>query len=160
MEATGPVETTSTEGATGPVETTSTEGATGPEQVNYPETVVPPPPITLDDLLNSVEVLSKKESEDRILLETIGNMSSLQLKEKLVLWAIAGFPNVYEIHRVAVVPPQTCSDGVSRDLSEYIQFCSGKTVHEHVAVLQEKVTNIVISFANMGSYISIVVSKV
>lgn len=131
------------------------------QETMYPETIIQPaPPITMNDLLSSIEVLKKKEDDDKILLESIGNMSSLQLKEKLILWAIAGFPNVYEIYRVTIVPPQKCSDGISRTLSEYITFCSGKTINEHTTLLQDKVTDIVVSFANMNTYISIVVSKV
>jgi hypothetical protein len=120
---------------------------------------LPPPPITINDLLNSVEVLTKKEADDKLLLESISNFSLTQLREKLVLWALAGFPNVYEIHRIVIAPPQTCSDGVTRTLADYIVFCSGKTISEHVGILQEKVTDIIVSFANMNTYISIVVSK-
>jgi hypothetical protein len=119
----------------------------------------PPPPITLEDLINSVEALTKKESEDKTLLESIENMPSEDFKTKLISWAVAGFPNVYEIHRVVIVPPQKCSDGVSRGLADYIEFCSGKTINQHVEKLQEKVTGISLSFANMGTYIAIVVSK-
>ena len=81
------------------------------------------------------------------------------LKAKLVQWAKAGFPNAYEIYQVHIVPPTVCSDGTTREITDYIQFCSGKTIHEHVSVLQAKVTDMVISFANMGSYIGIVISK-
>jgi hypothetical protein len=113
----------------------------------------------LEDLINSVEALTKKESEDKTLLESIENMPSEDFKTKLISWAVAGFPNVYEIHRVVIVPPQKCSDGVSRGLADYIEFCSGKTINQHVEKLQEKVTGISLSFANMGTYIAIVVSK-
>ncbi len=120
----------------------------------------PPPPITIDDLLSSVEVLTQKENEDKALLEGIGNMSHDTLKNKLLSWATAGFPNVYEITRVTINPPALCSDGVNRNLADYIVFCSGKTINEHVEVLASKVTGMAITFANMGSYIAIVVSKV
>jgi hypothetical protein len=129
-----------------------------PSFINEP--APPPPPITIDDLLQSIEVVQQKESVDKSVLDNIGSISSSDLKTKLIAWAVAGFPNVYEIYQVTIVPPETCSDGVQRSLSDYIFFCSGKTIHEHVAVLQEKVTNITVSFANMGTHISIVVSKV
>lgn len=119
----------------------------------------PPPPITIDDLLNSIEVLHEKEASDKILLESIGNISQEVLKTKLVTWAVAGFPSAYEIHSVAINIPTSCSDGVNRNLTDYILFCSGKTIQGHVDLLQQKVENISISFANMGTYISIVVSK-
>jgi hypothetical protein len=120
---------------------------------------LPPAPITIDDLLNSVEIVKQKETEDKVLLEGIGTISHEQLKTKLLAWASAGFPNAYEVHRVTINPPAQCSDGVVRGLSDYIVYCSGKTMPEHVAVLQSKVTGMAISFANMGGYIAIVVSK-
>jgi hypothetical protein len=113
----------------------------------------------VEDLLNSLEVLRQKELDDKLLLENIGNISQEELKSKLIAWAVAGFPNAYEIHAVAIIPPNMCSDGVSRDLPDYITFCSGKTIHEHIDGLRQKVANISISFANMGTHISIVVSK-
>lgn len=123
--------------------------------------VAPPPPpvITIDDLLNSTAAIIKKEADDKATLEGIGNIPYETLKSTLLSWTTAGFPNVYEIHRVSISPPSLCSDGVSRDLASYIQFCSGKTINEHVAVLQARVQGMSISFANMGNYISIVVSK-
>lgn len=121
--------------------------------------VPPPPPIGIDDLLNSIEVIQKKEADDKLLLESIGNLSQEELKSKLISWAIAGFPNTHEIHTITILPPSICSDGVTRDLPGYIAFCSGKTIHEHIDLLQQKVTNISVSFANMGTHISIVVSK-
>jgi hypothetical protein len=138
------------------------EESTGPISIELYYTTVPPPPpapITIDDLLNSVEVLTKKEADDKAILEGIGNISHDTLKSKLLSWATAGFPNVYEIHRVTINPPAQCSDGVVRNLADYIQFCSGKTIQEHVAILADKVTGMVISFANMATYIAIVVSK-
>lgn len=132
------------------------------EETSFPGNTGPPPPpalISIDDLLNSMEVVRQKEADDKTVLESIGNISQEALKTKLIAWAVAGFPNAYGIHAITILPPTTCSDGVSRDLTDYISFCSGKTIQEHVDILQQKVSNISVSFANMGSYISIVVSK-
>lgn len=127
--------------------------------LEFPIVQTPLPPITIDDLLNSTSIIIKKETDDKLALEGIGTIPYDALKTKLLAWAAAGFPNVYEIHRVSIIPPTVCSDGVSRDLPTYIQFCSGKTIQEHVAILQDRVVGMVISFANVGGYISIVVSK-
>jgi len=150
-ESTGP--TTTTEESTGP---------TGPISIEeyYGMAPAPPPaPITIDDLLSSSELVKKKEEDDKALLESIGAMSLTELKSKLLTWALAGFPNVYELMKVTINLPTVCSDGVTRGLADYIEFCSGKPIQDHVAVLQEKVTGMSISFANMGSYIAIVVTK-
>lgn len=118
-----------------------------------------PAPITLNDILSTVDLIEQKEAADKATLESIGTMTFETLKAKLVQWAKAGFPNAYEIYQVHILPPTVCSDGTIREITDYIQFCSGKTIHEHVSVLQAKVTDMVISFANMGSYIGIVISK-
>jgi hypothetical protein len=133
---------------------------TGADYAASLPTPTAPPPITINDLLNSVEVLTKKESDDKATLESIGKLGSDILRGKLLSWAIAAFPNSYEIYKIVITPPTLCSDGVSRNLSEYILFCSGKTLLEHVAVLQAKVTGMKVMFVNTASHISIVVSKV
>ena len=155
-DATGPTNTPSSD-ATGPTDAPSSD-ATGPTDTLYVPPP-PPPPISIEELLNSMEVVKQKETDDKSLLESIGNISQEALKTKLIGWAVAGFPSAYGIHTVTIVPPSSCSDGVSRSLTDYILFCSGKTIREHINVLQQKVTNISVSFANMGSHISIVVSK-
>lgn len=125
-----------------------------------PNYVEPPlPPITMDDLITSTQFILKKEADDKLVLEGISNIPQSQLKDKLLEWAIAGFPNVYEIYKIVITPPTICSDGIVRNLPDYIVFCSGKPIYDHVSALQQKVTGISISFANMGTHISIVASK-
>ena len=127
-------------------------GPTGPA----PSEPVPEPPLSIEDLMNDVAVLQQKEATDKSALDAIG---SLSIREKLVTWATLGFPNAWTVHEVYVQPPAQCSDGVARDLAGYIQFVSGKTIAEHVAVLQTRVTGIIVSYAWTGSAILVVVSK-
>jgi hypothetical protein len=143
-----PVESTPTEQT--PVESTPTE-----------QTPVEPTPdiLTLADLLGERDVLLAKEAADKATLETIGSQSTSTLKPKLIEWVIKGYPNAYPILSVAVQVPGTCSDSVVRSLPDYIAFCSGKTINEHVALLQAKFPDIVVSFSYDGVSISIVVSK-
>lgn len=124
-----------------------------------PLVILPPPVITMNDILSSVEVVSQKEQADKATLESIGNIPFDHLKNKLLVWATLGFPNVYEIHRLTITTPTVCSDGVVRNLADYIEFCSGKTIQDHVASLQQRVQDMLITFANMGTYIAVVVSK-
>ena len=119
----------------------------------------PPPPISIADILNSVEVIQQKEATDSASLHAIGNATIDSLRNTLVNWARLGFPNAYTLMEVTVTPPAQCSDGVVRDLTNYITFCSGKTIQEHVALLQEKLVDMTVSFANMGHAIAIVVSR-
>lgn len=121
----------------------------------------PPPPdvLTMSDLLSDQSVVVAKEQAHKALLETIGLQSVANLRPKLVEWLLKGRPDGYPILSLDIQPPSVCSDGESRDLTDYIPFCSGKTIHEHVALLQDKLPDIQVSFANFGGMTTIVVLK-
>lgn len=128
---------------------------------DLPQPVAPEPeaPIQISDLLNDVAVVLQKEAADKSTLDGIAGMSSDVLRQKLVVWATQGFPNAYTLMDLTVQPPAQCSDGVVRDLAGYISFVSGKTLAEHVAALQARMSGITASFAWTGYAILIVVSK-
>ena len=115
--------------------------------------------ISLNDILGAVEVLQQKEATDKALLDGIGNATFESLRTTLITWASLGFPAAFTLMEVAIVPPSQCSDGVTRDLTSYITFCSGKSIEEHVAVLQAKLTGMTVSFTNFGHAIGIVVTR-
>lgn len=123
------------------------------------EPTPPPPPINIDDLLNDVAVLQQKEAADKSTLDGISGISSDVLRQKLVTWATQNFPNAWTLMEITVVPPAQCSDGVARSLTDYITFVSGKTLAEHVAALQARMSGITASFAWTGQTILIVVSR-
>jgi hypothetical protein len=122
----------------------------------------PPPPdiLTLSDLLSDQSVIVSKEQADKTLLDTIGTQTVSNLRSKLVEWVLKGQPTTFPLLSLNIQPPSCCSDGVSRDLADYIQFCSGKTIQEHVAILQAKLPDITVSFANMCGITTVVVLKV
>ena len=157
------VETTETSVPPTPVETTETPvSASGDGILIRPDmNVAPLPPATISllDITNAMEVVRIKEEQDKHLLEAIGTLSFDSLKSSLIQWALLGYPNAHVIHSVFISPPSVCSDGVSRTLGDYVLFCSGKMIHEHVQVLQDRVTDITVSFANFGSAIGIIVSR-
>lgn len=115
--------------------------------------------LSLDDLLSDAAVIAAKEQQDKVSVEGISTMTTSALRPMLLQWASQGFPGLYEVYRLSVTPPQVCSDGTVRNLADYIEFVSGKPLHEHVEELQKKFTNITCGFVNYGSHISIVVSK-
>ncbi len=119
----------------------------------------PPPTLTLAEIMAAQEVLLQKEAADKATLESIGTLSVDELKTKLIRWAVMGYPNNYAIHDIVIQPPPVCSDGLGRPLNEYIEFCSGKTIHQHVAALQQTLPDIVVSFSYTGTSIQIVVLK-
>ena len=114
--------------------------------------------ITLEEIMNDHAVLLVKEAQDKSLIDEIGSQHVSVLKPKLIEWVSAGKPNVFPIMTLDIQPPTKCSDGISRGLSDYITFCSGKPIHQHVAALQLKLVGIQVSFANINGQVSIVVS--
>lgn len=124
-----------------------------------PSAPAPEPPINIDDILNDIEVVRQKEASDAITLGGIAGIGGDSLRQKLVTWATQGFPGAWTLMDVVIVPPSQCSDGVVRGLEAYIQFVSGKTLAEHVAALQARLSGITASYAWTGQAILIVVSR-
>ncbi len=114
--------------------------------------------LSLDDLVNDHASLVAKEDTDKSLLNQIGSQHVSALKPKLVEWFSLGKPCAYPILSLNITPPGKCSDGVSRNLPDYITFCSGKSIEEHVGLLQAKLSGISVSFANIQGQVAIVVS--
>ena len=119
----------------------------------------PPPPIRLEDILGSQQLLVAQEANDRISLESIGTIPYDTLKPRLIQWAASGFRNATTIYEIPMVAPPLCSDGQVRSLQDYIEFVSGRTISDHVAALQARVPDFVVSFAYSGVSIMIVVSR-
>jgi hypothetical protein len=156
MDATGP---TGENGYTTGTGSTGYTTGTGPGfPWPYIEAVPEPDFLSLDDILNDQELLIAKELSDKNLLDQIGSQHVSMLKPKLVEWVGRGKPNAYPVMTLSIYPPSKCSDGVSRNLPEYITFCSGKSIEEHVGLLQTKLSGISVSFANIGGNVAIVVS--
>lgn len=103
----------------------------------------------------------QKEAADKAALESIGAMTMAELRSRLLVWGRIGFPNAHVISSISIVVPSVCSDGVAgRPLGDYIVFCSGKTLSEHIEVLQAKVTpDIQFGFADFGGTLAIVVTR-
>lgn len=129
----------------------------------YPSTSHPGPPVpdilTLADLLADHDVVLAKEAADKALLDSIGGQSVQGLKPKLLEWMMKGKPDGFPILSLDVKPPAQCSDGVNRSLPDYIEFCSGKSIVEHVGLLQAKLPDITVSFANLGGMVCVTVLK-
>ena len=123
--------------------------------------LLPPKPdiLSLEDLISDSEVLAQQEQQHKADVEGISSMTTTSLKPMLLQWAKQGFPGLFEIYRLTITPPTVCSDGIVRGLGDYIEFCSGKPLHEHVDELKKKLTGMDVGFVNYGTYISIVVSK-
>lgn len=161
-EATGPTGTTEQTEATGPTgatEQTEATGPTGSTGLFFPIVEPPPDILSMDDLINDSEVLLAKEQADGDAIRAIGLQSALSLKPKLVEWVTKGKPNVFPIIEVLIEPPTQCSDGVQRNLPDYIEFCSGHSIAHHMGLIQAKLIGMTLSYTRIGDKVAIVVSQ-
>lgn len=148
-------------GPTGMTGETGPTGMTGSWYFNTMTGPVGPVPdiLSIDDLIDESAQLLAKEQRDGHAIRAIGTQSTSALRPKLVEWVTKGKPNAYPIIEVAIEPPTQCSDGVTRDLSEYIEFCSGQSIGDHTAAVQAKLVGMVLSFMRVPQGVAIVVSQ-
>ena len=124
----------------------------------YQLEALPPPPDVLSfaDLLHDQSIVQAKEQADKQLLESIGTTPVANLRPKFVEWVLKGCPYGFPLISLDIQPPARCSDGEVRNLAEYIEFCSGKTIDQHVDILQAKLPDITISVSNIQGKITVV----
>ena len=121
----------------------------------------PPPDIlTMADILGEQSVLLAKEQADGDAIRSFGTASVLALKPVFVEWASKGFPDNYPLLTVQVTPPPRCSDGVVRSLPDYIEYCSGNPLSHFIGLLQAKLPDIRVSYANLGGSLAAILSRV
>jgi hypothetical protein len=97
----------------------------------------PPPQILLTELLDQVSVLQQQEASDRTLLAALSVPALADIRAKMTTWVAGGLQGSCDLVRIGLAPPNVCSDGVSRNLYEYIVFLSGKTLVEHLRAFQD-----------------------
>jgi hypothetical protein len=130
-----------------------------PISITEPIPAPPLPTITLSEILSTREVLIQRETSDKAKLDAIATIPIDELRAKLIAWATADFPNNYPVYSLIISPPAVCSDGVVRELADYIVFCSGKTLTEHIAPVQAMLPDITVAFLYSPPMISVVVLK-
>ena len=112
---------------------------------------------TLDELMASHAVIAAKEAVDRNALVSFFNPDREQFRIQLFQWASAGFPDLYIIKEISLTPPNTCSDGVSRDFYSYVRYLIEITNSE--VKLQSLVPGISISYSYQSSSIRMHIMK-
>ena len=115
---------------------------------------------SVDTLLTEQEKLLQKESEDRTAVSIIDNPNLTELGVKLREWATRGFADAFAIFSVQVNPPEVCSDGVTRNFLQYIDFLCGEPVSARILRLQSKLQGMVITCSySVGNDMTFHVSK-
>ena len=121
------------DGPTGPAEDTtilSLQSLTGSSEPP------PPPQIRLSDLLTEASVLQQQEAADRASFLAVSCPDLMVMRVKLIGWLSTGQQGNCALVRMPFVVPIVCSDGVSRNFFEYVEFVSGKTMTQHLQSLQ------------------------
>ena len=126
-------------------EKTEPTESTGPAPFVLPivsAEVVPTPPITIEELMDSYDAKVAQEELDKTTVCNMINESSDSLRIVLLQWASLRFPDAYIIKRISLNIPSICSDGVIRTVSEYFMYCLGSDMVTLLEKFKEKVQGI------------------
>jgi len=116
------------EGPTGPTETISMMSLTGG--------TAEPPRILLSDLMTDLSVLQQQEATDRASFRAVTSPDFREIRTKLISWLANGKQGNCTLIHIPFAVPNVCSDGVSRNFFEYVEFVSGKPLTAHLQSLQ------------------------
>ena len=139
--ATGSIEVS---GATGIYMYLGITGPTGPVYI-----------MTLEELRQYHDTITKAETADKLKLTAITNPGSSGIQPKLIEWATAGFPDQYGVLTVVLSPPSQCSDGQSRTLQQYIEFLTGSNIMDLTTAFQTKFLDICFSYSISGTSVTL-----
>jgi hypothetical protein len=145
----------------------SSTGPTGPSQeilALFPSAstgpVESPYIATLDELLSSYESTLARETADRSALSVLVNPSRESFRTQLFQWAAAGFPNGYIIQNISINPPNICSDGVTRNVGKYVEYCIGTDLGSVIQSMSALMNGINPSWSTYGNTIRIHVTRI
>ena len=79
------------------------------------------------------------------------NFQQAPFIQKLHSWAATGFPDSYLVYEIEVVPSEktgntyACSDGIKREIWEYIPFFLGYSINTFVENMNKKIKDITLT---------------
>ena len=111
----------------------------------------PPPVLSLDDLLNTVDYEVQKEAADRVIVNAFMSPGYDILKTMLKPWAKAGFPTSFLISSIELKVPPICADGVTRSLSFYFEYLLGVPIATALQNMATNTTGMSFSYSHNGS---------
>lgn len=106
---------------------------------------------TIDELIASHGAILAKEAADKATVAVLLEESRNTLRDPLFKWAAAGFPANYIIKEFTIIPPPVCSDGVTRSIVDYFQYCLGVTLGNLLPRLQSLVNGMMFSYSFSGN---------
>jgi hypothetical protein len=107
-------------------------------------------PFSIDDLINSQQVIIDKENTDRASAIAFATMPIDNIKTNMYAWASVGFPACYIVASLSLVPPAVCSDGVTRGLIQYYEWLINMDIPTWLASMDVKVSGMYFTFSHDG----------
>ena len=102
--------------------------------------------MTLDQLVQYYDRTLEYEEKDKVSMNFIINPSTSGIQQNLIKWASAGFPVDYQVLSVSLIHPSPCSDGVRRDMQEYIFYLTGSYIASLTTAFQSHFLGIEFSY--------------
>lgn len=102
--------------------------------------------ISMNDLLTHKEYMFGVDQRNKALFN---NINYALLKQNLITWSSAGFPDSTCIYSFSVEMPNEnmCSDGIVRDCWDYIPFVLGMTIGHFIAGIQLRLSGIRLTYS-------------
>lgn len=122
-------------------------------------TVEDPNIASMDELMASLGAIVTKETADKHTVSALLHQTRETLRAPLFQWAAIGFPDIWVIRSFTIDPPPICSDGESRVLLSYFDYCLGKPLSEAIDEIQSKLTGIKLSMSFQGNTLRLHVSR-
>jgi len=152
--------------ASGPSGPSDASGPSGPSSSIlslFPSAVsgptIDPTIATLEELMESHGAVVVKENGDKQNLSVLNTNLRELFRVPLFQWAAAGFPDIYIVKSFTIVPPSICSDGVTRGLYDYINYCLGTELNTVLDNIRSKLTGIIVSTSIADNVLRFHVSK-
>lgn len=120
----------------------------------YCEDAVIPPIIEL-----TTEELQLKEQTDASHISNLFAVDSDSFRDKVVEWSLLGYPDSYVVATYEFGVPKVCSDGVSRNPADYINFCLGHDIFDDVKDTNKKLKGMVIGFRVLVGKLELVIFR-
>jgi len=114
---------------------------------------------TLDELMASHAATIAKEAADKAVLNILLSPTREAFRTQLFQWASAGFPDLYVIQTFSITPPEICTDGETREIGKYIEYCIGTDLGSVITTIKSLMTGIQPSWSITANSLRIHVTK-
>ncbi len=139
---------------------------TVPEYVPVPEDIPQDPPVPVPEIVSILDIENERDlwvqretNMKRLLQNTFLNVPVNALKPALLNWAMTGYPALFPILSVQIDMPPVCSDGITRDVQAYLEFCFGCPLSAVVDELSPKLVGMLVSYVYTRTTLSMCVTR-